>query len=187
MGGAAASRTGDDTGVMEPAEAQALEALRLDWGTTWDIGRGGACWRAARRDGTGHVLTRASADAWRSPCGSATGEPSGERAAHAAGRGRAAPSEVDRDGAGPAGSGTPALSASEAARMAGVSSLNGCHVLRHTADSAWLSAGSRWRKSLRSRATRKRSCYLRTRTSCPGMRTGPASSWCSSGPPPKPC
>ena len=62
MGGAAASRTGDDTGVMEPAEAQALEALRLDWGTTWDIGRGGARWRAARRDGTGQVLTRASVD-----------------------------------------------------------------------------------------------------------------------------
>jgi hypothetical protein len=62
MGRAAASRTRDDTGVMEPAEAQVLEALRLDWGTTWDIGRGGARWRAARRDGTEHVLTRASVD-----------------------------------------------------------------------------------------------------------------------------
>jgi hypothetical protein len=60
MGGAAASRTGDDTGTLEPAEA--LDALRLDWGTTWDIGFGSARWRAARRDGTGHVLTRASAD-----------------------------------------------------------------------------------------------------------------------------
>jgi len=48
MGRAAASRTRDDTGVMEPAEAQALEALRLDWGTTWDIGRAGAAgWRRA--------------------------------------------------------------------------------------------------------------------------------------------
>ena len=36
--------------------------LRLDWGNTWDIGGGSARWRAARRDGTGHVLTRASAD-----------------------------------------------------------------------------------------------------------------------------
>ena len=62
MGGAAASGTGDDTDVMEPAEAQALEALRLDWGTTWHIGRAGARWRAVRRDGTGQVLTRASVD-----------------------------------------------------------------------------------------------------------------------------
>jgi hypothetical protein len=60
MGGAAVSRTGDDTGVPESAEA--LEALRLAWGTTWDIGCGSARWQAARRDGTGHVLTRASAD-----------------------------------------------------------------------------------------------------------------------------
>lgn len=62
MGGAAASRTGDDTGGLELAEAAALEALRLAWGTTWDIGCGSARWRAARRDGTGHVLTRASAE-----------------------------------------------------------------------------------------------------------------------------
>jgi len=48
--------------VVEPAEAQALEALRLAWGTTWDIGCRSARWRAARRDGTGHVLTRASAE-----------------------------------------------------------------------------------------------------------------------------
>lgn len=62
MGGAAAGRTGDDTGVLEPAEAQALETLRLAWGITWDIGGGDDRWRAARRDGTGHVLTRASAE-----------------------------------------------------------------------------------------------------------------------------
>jgi hypothetical protein len=61
MGGAAASRTGDDTGVLELAEARALEALRLAWGTTWDIGGGSALWQAARRDRTGCVLTRASA------------------------------------------------------------------------------------------------------------------------------
>ena len=62
MGGAAASRTGDETGMPGPAEAHALEALRLAWGTAWDIGGGSARWRAARRDGTGHVLTRASAE-----------------------------------------------------------------------------------------------------------------------------
>ena len=61
MGGAAASRTGDDTGALEAAEAEALEALRLDWGNAWDIGCGATRWQAARRDGTGHVLTRASA------------------------------------------------------------------------------------------------------------------------------
>jgi hypothetical protein len=60
MGGAAVSRTGDDTGVLELAEAQALEALRLAWGNAWDIGGGDDRWRAARTDGTGHVLTRAS-------------------------------------------------------------------------------------------------------------------------------
>ena len=49
-------------GVLEPAEAEALEALRLDWGSAWAIGCGDDRWRAARRDGTGHVLTRASAD-----------------------------------------------------------------------------------------------------------------------------
>jgi hypothetical protein len=58
MGGAA-SRTGDDTGPLD--EAEALRALRMDWGRTLDIGCGGDRWRAARRDGTGHVLTRASA------------------------------------------------------------------------------------------------------------------------------
>ena len=59
MGGAV-SRTGDD--APEAIEATALEALRLDWGSAWDIGRPGARWQAARRDGTGCVLTRASAD-----------------------------------------------------------------------------------------------------------------------------
>jgi hypothetical protein len=63
MGGAAASRTGDETGVLEPAEAQALETLQLDWGSTLDIGCGTGRWRAARRDGRGPVLTRASAAA----------------------------------------------------------------------------------------------------------------------------
>ncbi|HEV2259183.1 MAG TPA: hypothetical protein VGS06_39205 [Streptosporangiaceae bacterium] len=60
MGRAAASRTGDETGVLD--DAKALEALRLDWGSAWEIGRGNGRWRAARRDGAGNVLTRASAD-----------------------------------------------------------------------------------------------------------------------------
>jgi hypothetical protein len=58
--GRAASRTGDD--APEAAEAKALEALRLDWGSAWAIGCGGGRWQAARRDGSGCVLTRASAD-----------------------------------------------------------------------------------------------------------------------------
>lgn len=60
MGGAAEGRPGND--ACAPAEAEALEALRLDWGSAWDIGCGRTRWRAARLDGTGHVLTRASAD-----------------------------------------------------------------------------------------------------------------------------
>jgi hypothetical protein len=52
---------GATRGVLEPAEAEAPEALRLDWGTTWDIGRGSDRWQAARRDRTGCALTRASA------------------------------------------------------------------------------------------------------------------------------
>lgn len=60
MGGAAEGRPGDDT--PGPPETEALRALRLDWGRTSDIGRGGVRWRAARRDGTGTVLIRASAD-----------------------------------------------------------------------------------------------------------------------------
>jgi hypothetical protein len=39
-----------------------LEALRLDWGSAWDIGCRGTGWYAARRDMTGPVLTRASAE-----------------------------------------------------------------------------------------------------------------------------
>ena len=62
-----------DVGMLDHAEA--LEALRLDWGKAWDIGCRDARWRAARRDGTGHVLTRASADglsmALRISCGRA--------------------------------------------------------------------------------------------------------------------
>jgi hypothetical protein len=49
-----------DAGVLDDGEA--LEALRLDWGNAWDIGCGDARWLAARRDGTGHMLTRASAN-----------------------------------------------------------------------------------------------------------------------------
>jgi hypothetical protein len=57
---AAAGRPGNDAGVLD--EARALEALRLDWGSVCDIGHGGPRWHAARRDRTGPVLTRASAD-----------------------------------------------------------------------------------------------------------------------------
>lgn len=60
MGGAA-SRVGDKTGAPEAADAAALAALRLDWGRTLDIGCRGDRWQAARRDGTGCALTRASA------------------------------------------------------------------------------------------------------------------------------
>lgn len=60
MGRAAPCRDGDETGALDQAEA--LAALRLTWGNTWDIGCGSARWQAARRDGTGHMLTRASAD-----------------------------------------------------------------------------------------------------------------------------
>jgi hypothetical protein len=47
--------------VPESAEAEALEGLRLAWGTTWAIGIEDGQWCAARRDGAGHVLTRVSA------------------------------------------------------------------------------------------------------------------------------
>jgi hypothetical protein len=60
MGRAAPCRDGDETGALDQAEA--LATLRLAWGNTWDIGCGDARWRAARRDGIGHVLTRASAN-----------------------------------------------------------------------------------------------------------------------------
>jgi hypothetical protein len=59
MGGAAAGRPGDDT--LGAPETEALRALRLDWGRTWNIGCGNDRWRAARLDGSGPVLTRASA------------------------------------------------------------------------------------------------------------------------------
>jgi hypothetical protein len=59
MGGTAAGRPGDDT--LGAPEAEALGALHRDWGSTWAIGCGGGRWQAARRDRTGHVLTRASA------------------------------------------------------------------------------------------------------------------------------
>jgi hypothetical protein len=58
MGRAAAGPPGDETSALE---AEALEALRLDWGATCEIGRAGGQWGAARRDGTGQVLSRASA------------------------------------------------------------------------------------------------------------------------------
>ena len=61
MGRAAASGAGNESGASAAAEASALEALRLDWGSAWDIGRGGTRWHAALRDRNGPVLTRASA------------------------------------------------------------------------------------------------------------------------------
>ena len=60
MEGAAAGRPGADT--PGTPEAEALRALRLEWGRSWEIGGGNDRWRAARGDGTGHALTRASAD-----------------------------------------------------------------------------------------------------------------------------
>jgi len=62
MGRTAVSQARGGTGAPETAEARALEALRLAWGNAWDISCAGARWSAARRDGTGHMLTRASAD-----------------------------------------------------------------------------------------------------------------------------
>jgi hypothetical protein len=61
MGWAVAGRAEGDAGAPEAGEAQALEMLRLDWGSKWAIGCGGGRWQAARRDRTGHVLIRASA------------------------------------------------------------------------------------------------------------------------------
>lgn len=61
MGRAAASGAGDESDAPEAADASALEALRLDWGSAWDIGCGGTRWHAARKDRSGPVLTRASA------------------------------------------------------------------------------------------------------------------------------
>jgi len=47
--------------VIGAAEAAALQELRLDWGTVWDIGWAAGQWGAARRDGTGQVISRSSA------------------------------------------------------------------------------------------------------------------------------
>ena len=60
MGRAAPCRDGDETGALDDAED--LTALRLAWGTPGKSAGGSARWQAARRDGTGHMLTRASAD-----------------------------------------------------------------------------------------------------------------------------
>jgi hypothetical protein len=48
--------------TREPGPEKELAALRAAHGTAWAIGVQDARWQAARRDGTGHVLTRASAD-----------------------------------------------------------------------------------------------------------------------------
>jgi hypothetical protein len=45
----------------EPGPEEDLAALRAAHDTTWAIGIEDGRWCAARRDGTGHVLTRASA------------------------------------------------------------------------------------------------------------------------------
>lgn len=60
MGWAAESRAEGHADALEAGKAAALDALRLDWGSAWEIGCGDT-WQAARRDGTGDVLTRASA------------------------------------------------------------------------------------------------------------------------------
>jgi hypothetical protein len=60
MGRAAPCRDGNETCALDQAEA--LATLQLAWENTWDIGCGSARWQASRRDGTGHMLTRASAD-----------------------------------------------------------------------------------------------------------------------------
>lgn len=60
MGRAAAGPSGNDAGAS--AESEALKALQLDRGSAYRIGGGSGRWQAARRDGTGCVLPRASAD-----------------------------------------------------------------------------------------------------------------------------
>jgi hypothetical protein len=45
----------------EPGPGEELAPLRAAHGTAWAIGIQDGRWCAARRDGTGHVLTRASA------------------------------------------------------------------------------------------------------------------------------
>jgi hypothetical protein len=59
MGRAAPRLDGEEAVTLE--DAGALKALRLDWGHAWDIGGGGTRWQAESRDGTGPMLTRASA------------------------------------------------------------------------------------------------------------------------------
>ena len=46
----------------EPGPEEELTPLRAAHGTAWAIGIQDGRWSAARRDGTGHVLTRASAN-----------------------------------------------------------------------------------------------------------------------------
>jgi integrase len=53
---------------------------------------------------------------------------------------------------------------------------NGCHVLRHTAASAWLSAGLSLAKVAAYLGDTKRWCSRPTRTSCPTTTTVPARS-----------
>jgi hypothetical protein len=60
MGRAAPCRDGNETGTLDAVEA--LATLRLAWGNAWDICCASARWRATCKDGTGSVLTRASAD-----------------------------------------------------------------------------------------------------------------------------
>jgi hypothetical protein len=47
--------------AREPSPDTELAPLRATHGTAWAIGIEDGRWRAARRDGTGPVLTRASA------------------------------------------------------------------------------------------------------------------------------
>jgi hypothetical protein len=44
-------------GVFGVDEDRAADALRMAWGDDYDIGFAGGAWRAARLDGTGHLLT----------------------------------------------------------------------------------------------------------------------------------
>jgi hypothetical protein len=47
--------TGLDVFNRDPDRA--AEALRLEWGETYDIGFADGAWQAARSDGTGQLLT----------------------------------------------------------------------------------------------------------------------------------
>lgn len=63
MGSAAESAAaGGKHGVSGADDDRALETLRQAWGDTLDIGGCGLRWQTSARDGTGQVLTRASAD-----------------------------------------------------------------------------------------------------------------------------